>query len=553
MLKWPRAISWAKRSAVVHSYSPGGGRRPLRSWSSSKSSMWRMLASCFDLGWRMCCGVDPRKSIDTSWLRYTRSLMKRSSRTSQPIDCRCCSWMIRMRLCGRSVASLPQNFEPFERFDAAHTSRSAAAVCGRAIVVAAAAAVAAAACLGRRPAPPAAVAAEGDRRREARERRVRPRAAHPLRRRERPGVAVGVQRRLQREEAGESAQIATTCTVRRDDVRRAPRTGEAELAARAWAFSWRSCTRGAPATIPMRRSGAAGSSKRTTARCAWPSSRGGGAARARSTRASGHAVAPARRRHRRSPRSAPSRSPRRAHGALQQQLAAAAELGVVDRRRAEPAVVARDRVPITMVIHTSYIACSSRGKRREKRKPHGQSSTARARAGAGKYLCVLRLHGFAASRTRNAAVPSAARPAAASSRASESGVGPPGSAAAWMSAPARSDRERALGREELEVVERRRPEAGRTRKARISWWPRCGGGLRGPPCLAPWRRGAAPSGGGVRRRACRHCWWLVRRSPPRWRSRCCPPTTSGVPTVVGLVHVGVRNSFVTISVEDSRP
>ena len=86
--------------------------------------------------------------------------------------------------------------------------------------------------------------------------------------------------------------------------------------------------------------------------------------------------------------------------------------------------------PSTPVIHTSYIACSAPAKRgcREKRNAHGQSSTARARAGSGKYLCVWRLHGFAASRTRNAAVPAAAPPAAAAC-ASASGVGPPGRAA----------------------------------------------------------------------------------------------------------------------------
>ena len=113
-----------------------------------------------------------------------------------------------------------------------------------------------------------------------------------------------------------------------------------------------------------------------------------------------------------------------------------------------------------MVIHTSNIACSSRGNCREKRKPHGQSSTARARAGSGKYLCVLRLHGFAASRTRNAAVPSAAPPAAARSSRERERRRPAGLGGGVDVGAGAQQRERALGREDLEVVERRRPEAG---------------------------------------------------------------------------------------------
>ena len=80
---------------------------------------------------------------------------------------------------------------------------------------------------------------------------------------------------------------------------------------------------------------------------------------------------------------------------------------------------------ITRVSHTSNGIGKSLG-RRLNHWPTRSSSTARARAGSGKYLCVLRLHGFAASRTRNAAVPDAAPPAAARFCASESGVGSPG-------------------------------------------------------------------------------------------------------------------------------
>ncbi len=58
---------------------------------------------------------------------------------------------------------------------------------------------------------------------------------------------------------------------------------------------------------------------------------------------------------------------------------------------------------ITNTSHTSNGIGKSLG-RRLNHWPTRSSSAARARAGAGKYLCVLRLHGFAASRTRNAAV-----------------------------------------------------------------------------------------------------------------------------------------------------
>ena len=68
-----------------------------------------------------------------------------------------------------------------------------------------------------------------------------------------------------------------------------------------------------------------------------------------------------------------------------------------------------------------------------------------------------------------------APPAASAARASESGVGPPGSAAAWRSAPARSSASARL-RESASAtsrwwsgVDQRRL---RTRKARMSWWPR---------------------------------------------------------------------------------
>ena len=145
-------------------------------------------------------------------------------------------------------------------------------------------------------------------------------------------------------------------------------------------------------------------------------------------------------------------------------------------------VVARDRVrhqrghpriaEHRLLRARENVANSPRTLEREKRKPHGQSSTARARAGAGKYLCVLRLHGFAASRTRNAAVPSAAPPAAARARASESGVGPPGSAAAWMSAPARSSASARSGVRNSRWwsgVDQRRV---RTSQAAMSGWPR---------------------------------------------------------------------------------
>ena len=152
-----------------------------------------------------------------------------------------------MRLCGRSVASLPQNFEPFERFDAAH-SRSAAAVCGRAVVVAAAAAVAAAA--GSTAAGAAALPSPPKATDDARRASVA--FVHALR--IRSGAENDQVSRWAYSDAcsakrpSESAQIATTCTVRRDDVRRAPRTGEA------------GCTfiMGRPAQLHRRRSCAAG-------------------------------------------------------------------------------------------------------------------------------------------------------------------------------------------------------------------------------------------------------------------------------------------------------
>ena len=84
---------------------------------------------------------------------------------------------------------------------------------------------------------------------------------------------------------------------------------------------------------------------------------------------------------------------------------------------------------------------------------------ARARRRSG-HLCVLRLHGFAASRTRNAAVPSAAPPDRRQRRASDSRRRPAGLGGGVDVGAGAQQRERALGREELEVVERRRPEAG---------------------------------------------------------------------------------------------
>ena len=84
-------------------------------------------------------------------------------------------------------------------------------------------------------------------------------------------------------------------------------------------------------------------------------------------------------------------------------------------------------------------------------------SSPNARAGAGKYLCVWRLHGFAASRTRNAAVPSAAR----SSCASEIGVGPPGPAAA-----------------------RRRSSAARSGVRTSRWWGGVHAPMSSPSCSA---------------------------------------------------------------------
>ena len=86
----------------------------------------------------------------------------------------------------------------------------------------------------------------------------------------------------------------------------------------------------------------------------------------------------------------------------------------------------------TFATHTSNsppATVSYRGNR-EKRKPIRISTTARARAAAGKSACVPGLHGRAALSTRCAAEPSGASPAASSFCASESGVGPPAAAAA---------------------------------------------------------------------------------------------------------------------------
>ena len=65
-------------------------------------------------------------------------------------------------------------------------------------------------------------------------------------------------------------------------------------------------------------------------------------------------------------------------------------------------------------------------------------STALARAAFGKSACVEGLHGWAASRTRAAAVPFSAPLAACNRRASERGVSPAGPWLTCRLAPPRS-------------------------------------------------------------------------------------------------------------------